>query len=69
MRRAHRVAYELAVGPIPEGKHICHTCDTPACVNPKHLYVGDPATNGRDRAARGRSRNRFTGPLPKEASA
>jgi len=39
---AHRVAYELAVGPIPEGFHIDHTCHNPACVKPSHLR---PVTN------------------------
>lgn len=36
-RRAHRVIYELLVGPIPVGLQIDHLCRTPACVNPAHL--------------------------------
>lgn len=34
---AHRVAYELVVGPIPSGLVLDHLCRTPACVNPAHL--------------------------------
>lgn len=35
--RAHRVAYELLIGPIPGGLQIDHLCRTPLCVNPSHL--------------------------------
>ena len=44
---AHRVAYELMVGPIPDGLHIDHLCRIPACVNPDHLEPVEPAENTR----------------------
>lgn len=37
MQTAHRVAYEIAVGPIPDGLHIDHLCRNHPCVNPRHL--------------------------------
>lgn len=49
-RRAHRVAYELAKGAIPEGKLVMHTCDNPPCCNPAHLIVGTPKMNAQDAA-------------------
>jgi hypothetical protein len=33
----HRQAYEAIVGPVPDGKLLHHTCETPACYNPAHL--------------------------------
>lgn len=54
VRGAHRVAYFLHYGhwPIP----CClHTCDTPGCVNPKHLFEGTIQDNSRDCVAKGRN--------------
>jgi hypothetical protein len=54
MVKAHRFAYEAFVGPIPNGLHVLHRCDTPACVNPEHLFLGTDLDNARDRDAKGR---------------
>ncbi len=53
--RAHRVAYELTIGSIPDGMVVCHKCDTPHCVNPSHLFVGTPKDNTEDMLRKGRA--------------
>lgn len=51
---AHRVAYELANGPIPKGSVLRHTCDNRYCVNPEHLVLGTHRENMEDMTKRGR---------------
>ena len=57
---AHRVSYELYVSEIPDGIHVLHTCDNPACVNPNHFFLGTHQDNMSDR------NNKFRQPLGEE---
>jgi hypothetical protein len=54
--RAHRFSYALHTGDMLTGRQALHTCDTPSCVNPAHLFPGTIADNMRDKAQKGRSR-------------
>lgn len=51
---AHRISYEIHVGPIPPGMSILHSCDNPPCTNPAHLRPGTHVDNMADALQRGR---------------
>jgi len=52
---AHRVAYQLFVGPIPSGLLVCHRCDVKLCVRHDHLFLGTTSDNQRDSMSKGRT--------------
>lgn len=56
--KAHRKSYEHHKGPIPKGAHVLHKCDVTGCINPYHLYLGDPKQNGLDKKNRGRAKGK-----------
>jgi hypothetical protein len=51
---AHRIAYSLKYGEIPDGLHVCHKCDNRLCCNYNHHFLGTNADNQADRDAKGR---------------
>lgn len=52
---AHRLAYQLGVGSIPDGMHVLHQCDNPRCINPAHLSLGTQSQNMKECSERGRA--------------
>lgn len=51
---AHRAAWTVANGPIPDGLFVLHRCENPPCVNPEHLFLGTHIANMHDRNSKGR---------------
>lgn len=67
--KAHQIAHEQVIGPIPDGLLVCHHCDNPPCCNPYHLYCGTHQDNSDDAVARGRTRRGETHPRTKLTAA
>lgn len=57
VRGAHRLSYELATGVEPVGLVVCHSCDNPSCVNPRHLRAATQRDNIHEAIAKGRHRS------------
>ena len=51
---AHRKAWELSKGPIPNGMNVLHHCDNRRCVNPSHLFIGTHSDNVHDKVSKNR---------------
>jgi len=69
---ASRVSFVLYKGEIPKGKLVCHTCDTPSCVNPDHLFLGTHKENLEDMTKKNRRfsiLNKFDIPIIRDALA
>lgn len=67
--KAHRLAYEHAFGAIPAGHDVCHRCDTPACIEPTHLFAGTRTDNMRDCRTKGRLRPKGRRYVPQKEQA
>lgn len=58
--RSHRVAYELAKGPLSSEDKVLHTCDNPKCCNPSHLLKGTTKDNHDDMCRKRRQYKKLT---------
>lgn len=63
--RAHRLAWEIERGAIPDGLWVLHTCDNRRCINPAHLFLGDVQDNTDDMCNKGRNAKGFRLPHTK----
>ena len=68
-RFVHRWAHTHFIGPIPLGLFVLHRCDTPACVNPAHLFIGDADANNKDAARKNRTAKGAKHPMAKMTDA
>ena len=62
-RFAHRVAWEIVNGPVPDGLFVLHRCDTPCCVNVVHMFLGTLQDNNADMVSKLRHRPRGRVPV------
>jgi len=51
---AHKYAWEITFGKVPDGLLVLHRCDNPLCIRPDHLFLGTQSDNITDCAKKGR---------------
>lgn len=56
---AHRHIWQQLNGPVPDGLFVCHTCDTPLCCEPTHLFLGTTQENTMDKVHKGRAQGKL----------
>lgn len=56
VQKTHRLSYQVFYGVNPGDMQVCHTCDTPSCFKPSHLFLGTNRENSLDMVSKGRSR-------------
>ena len=66
---APRIAWEIFNGDIPSELFVCHICDNPKCVNPRHLFLGTGQQNQEDAAKKLRKNNKMTPEVVREIRA
>lgn len=55
--RAHRCSYYIFYKQLETKMFVCHSCDNPSCINPKHLFLGTAKDNAQDMARKNRVKN------------
>ena len=66
---AHRLSYEVYNGSFDLSLKVCHSCDTPNCINPEHLFLGTQADNIQDKETKGRHGRTGKDPLTEDEEA